>query len=285
VSKAALGQYRDLGLYVTEQLKQIIDRELARLKETQMYERRNVTQKVVATAYGGLVGRFLDSSTETLPGYVPVVKPPVPPPSPPTPPSTPTPPAQEPPPSQPTTPQGDTEPPVVQVLGDNPARVVLGGVYQDLGAVATDNVSGDLAVKVFLNGNRVPAVVVDTSRTGTWFVRYEATDVAGNTGVAERTIDVYDPGVQQTQPSNSTGGSSGGGSSGGGSSGTTTQPPPSSTTTPTSSPATTTPPTPPPPPATTTPPAPPPAPTPPPEPASTSSPTNESDVTATSTTP
>src|SRR3989344_8274492 len=80
VSKPDLGPYRDLGLYVTEQLKQIVDREGMRLKETQEIEQKNVTHKVVATAYGGLVGKFLDSTTEELPGYTPVVTPPVPPP-------------------------------------------------------------------------------------------------------------------------------------------------------------------------------------------------------------
>ena len=92
VSKADLGPYRDLGLYVTEQLKQKIDRELARLKETQEFERRQVTQKIVATAYSGLIGAFLDDTTETIPGYKPVVEPPPPPPEPkPTPPPVPQP--------------------------------------------------------------------------------------------------------------------------------------------------------------------------------------------------
>src|SRR3989344_1008226 len=78
VSKPDLGPYRDLGVYVTGQLKQIIGREGARLSATQEEARKNISQKVVATAYGGLVGKFLDDKTETLPGYTPVVVPPPP---------------------------------------------------------------------------------------------------------------------------------------------------------------------------------------------------------------
>ena len=64
---------RDLGLYVTEQLKQVIDHEIAYLTEVQDIERKQVSQKVVAVAYSGLVGAFLDDRTEVLPGYTPVV--------------------------------------------------------------------------------------------------------------------------------------------------------------------------------------------------------------------
>src|SRR3989344_4510311 len=55
VSKADLGQYRDLGIYVTEQLRQKIGREFERLRETQAREKKNVTEKMVATAYSGLI--------------------------------------------------------------------------------------------------------------------------------------------------------------------------------------------------------------------------------------
>ena len=74
VSKVALGN-NDLGLYVAEQLKENVAAELVRLKDTQQIEKKSVTQKVVATVYGGLIGKMLDSSTETLPGYTPVIAP------------------------------------------------------------------------------------------------------------------------------------------------------------------------------------------------------------------
>src|SRR3989344_3716490 len=73
VSKSDLGEYRDLGVYVTQQLRQIIDRDLQRLRQTQEIEKRNVSLAVVSTAYGGLVGQILNDTTEVLPGYTPVV--------------------------------------------------------------------------------------------------------------------------------------------------------------------------------------------------------------------
>lgn len=254
VSKADLGQYRDLGLYVTAQLKQLVDRELARLRETQEIEKRNVRNKVVATAYSGLVGAFLDDTTEEISGYKPVVEPPAPPPKPekpePVPEETPQQPSiQEPLPQQSTTtdeqvpsekkeessespeeetpptqsssstpssatstpsggggggsgqgtstaPTGDTTSPTLQVLGQNPARVALDGIYTDLGAAATDNSNENLAIVVFVNDEEVEAVAIDTSVTGEWTVRYEATDSAGNTGSVERIVEVYDPTIE-----------------------------------------------------------------------------------------
>ena len=80
VAKADLGE-KDLGLYVTEELREVADSQLAYLKEVQRIERsRGVSQKVVETAYSGLVGKFLDPKEEVLPGYIPV-KPPEPEPS------------------------------------------------------------------------------------------------------------------------------------------------------------------------------------------------------------
>ena len=73
VSKAMLSPSQDLGTYVTQQLKEKIDQEVAYLKKVQEFERKNVTQKQIATAYGGLIGKLLDNKTETLPGYTPVV--------------------------------------------------------------------------------------------------------------------------------------------------------------------------------------------------------------------
>jgi hypothetical protein len=74
ISKTELGLSQDLGVYVTQQLKEKIDQEIAYLKKVQEFERKSVTQKQIATAYGGLIGKLLDSKTETLPGYSPVVE-------------------------------------------------------------------------------------------------------------------------------------------------------------------------------------------------------------------
>ncbi|MBI4133028.1 DUF5011 domain-containing protein [Candidatus Uhrbacteria bacterium] len=207
VSKADLGQYRDLGVYVTDQLKQIVEREAARLLETQLLARKSVSQKIVSTTYGGLVGKFLDARTETLPGYTPVVVPPPPPPgivysdtpggAPPQesepPPSTPGSATPLPPAPTPAPGSGDTIPPTIQVLGNNPARIEVRTIYSDLGAVVTDNVNTNLGVRLFLDGNSVREIHIDTSAPGEWIVRYEATDQAGNTGFAERKVIVFNP--------------------------------------------------------------------------------------------
>src|SRR3989338_5117873 len=73
VAKDALGG-QDLGLYVTRQLAEVSDAEMERLLGTQQFERQNgVTQKTVATAYSGLIGKYLDPKEEVLPGYTPVI--------------------------------------------------------------------------------------------------------------------------------------------------------------------------------------------------------------------
>lgn len=74
VPKEALGE-QNLAAYVTEQLNQNLDHEADRLRESQEIARRSVSQKQVAISYGGLVGAFLDETTETLPGYIPPAEP------------------------------------------------------------------------------------------------------------------------------------------------------------------------------------------------------------------
>ena len=74
VSKELLGE-RDLGLYVAEELDELVANRLAFLREVQEGElTKGSSQKVVERTYAGLVGRFLDSKEETFAGYEPVVK-------------------------------------------------------------------------------------------------------------------------------------------------------------------------------------------------------------------
>ncbi len=198
VFKNDLGE-RDLGLYVAKQLKDVADRELERLAEVQKIERgRGITRKVVATAYTGLIGKFLDPKEETLPGYVPV-KPPEPKPDPeenrrseearraaaergtnaPAGSSAPAPSAGE------GSGSGDTEPPAITLVGNNPARVPLGATFSDPGATVSDNVSGNIGITA--------TGTVDTTVAGEYVITYSATDQAGNTGVATRTVIVEAP--------------------------------------------------------------------------------------------
>ncbi len=67
-------QGQDLGLAVSRQLSQLISSKKSYLLSVQTHEKANgQTQKVVATEYSGLVGKFLDPSEQSFPGYVPVV--------------------------------------------------------------------------------------------------------------------------------------------------------------------------------------------------------------------
>lgn len=76
----------------------------------------------------------------------------------------------------------DTIPPVITISGVNPMTVVKGVSFTDPGATANDDVDG--SVQVSTSGT------VDTSTIGAYTITYSATDVAGNTSTATRTIDV-----------------------------------------------------------------------------------------------
>ncbi|MEK7505399.1 MAG: immunoglobulin-like domain-containing protein [Patescibacteria group bacterium] len=253
VGKTLLGQYLDLGVYATEQFKQIIDREIAYLGEVQEIEKRNVTQKTVATTYGGLVGKLLDDTTEVLPGYTPVVEPkPVPvvvndvlpePPSPDLVAVAPVlPQVSAPAPSSPSREEverliearvrellaasvatsqnssssssstsgdtsstgstsdsnssssnADTVSPVITLSGNNPSRIYVGDTYSDLGASVSDNVNTNLGYKISVDGGTEvdpSSLSLNTSSPIVYTLSFSATDQAGNTGTATRTVIV-----------------------------------------------------------------------------------------------
>ena len=192
VSKSDLGPYRDLGVYVTQQLKQILDRELAYLRQVQEKERKQVSQAVVATTYGGLIGQFLDTNMETLPGYEPVVKPPV---------EVASVVSSN---GSPSTSSGQSASASsgsaqigIQVLGNNPARVPLRASYVDLGAVLLDPYNTNVGLHIFMNGAETGSPNIDTSTTTAYTIEYRATDKQGSTIVARRIVligEAVDPG-------------------------------------------------------------------------------------------
>lgn len=269
VSKADLGEYRDLGVYVTQQLKQKIERELALLKETQEIEKRAVTQKQVATVYSGLIGGLLDAKTEAIPGYRPVVvavkypTPVEPVPEPQQEPVVqqpqPQPEPQEPPadetPTEDTTPPDTTTPGTggqqstlmsLQLLGDNPAHVAVGGAYHDLGVVVVNPTGTSLSYDVYVDGSLVSQLAVDTGTTSVHTIEYRAVDPEGVSLLVRRVVLVgsaADPGGEISISGNAAAPapepeptSSGSGSDTSDSSGGSTQP---ATTTPDTTPATT----------------------------------------------
>ncbi|MDG2145083.1 MAG: DUF5011 domain-containing protein, partial [Porticoccaceae bacterium] len=86
--------------------------------------------------------------------------------------------------SAPVGPPADTTPPVITISGDANVNHEQGTIYSDPGATATDNVDGDVSVEV--SGS------VDDAVAGTYTITYSATDQAGNSSTATRTVQVQD---------------------------------------------------------------------------------------------
>lgn len=220
VSKTGLGAYRDLGLYVTDQIKQKIAQEILRLRETQEIERQQVSHMQVATAYSGLVGGFLSDKVETVAGYEPVVEPPKtkkeeetfarPDPNAKPPQAVPPQPIDENP-AEEILPEeeevsGENDPvtegatttntrPEITLLGESSVRVPLGGSYTDLGATVIDDHDANILLELYLNDVSVESITINTAATGTHTITYFAEDSGGKTNAVTRTVVVYDPGA------------------------------------------------------------------------------------------
>jgi hypothetical protein len=76
----------------------------------------------------------------------------------------------------------DSTPPMITVNGSNPVTVICHTTYNDAGASALDSCAG--AVGVSSSGS------VDVNTVGTYTITYAATDPAGNTQMATRTVNV-----------------------------------------------------------------------------------------------
>ena len=87
----------------------------------------------------------------------------------------------------------DTTPPVITLTGDATMSVEEGSSYSDVGASATDNVDGDLTSKIVVTG------AVDISTAGTYTLKYDVSDAAGNAAESvSRTVVVEKTTVIQT---------------------------------------------------------------------------------------
>ncbi len=83
---------------------------------------------------------------------------------------------------------GDTTPPVITLVGDNPLVLEVGATYSDPGATATDNVDGDLTSQIVVGGD-----TVNTSVIGDYFVTYDVSDSSANPAqTVTRTVQVGD---------------------------------------------------------------------------------------------
>ncbi len=76
----------------------------------------------------------------------------------------------------------DTTPPVITLLGDNPMDAPFGQPYVDPWATALDAVDGPLPVSA--TSNQISPATLE--------IVYSATDSAGNTGTATRTVNYGD---------------------------------------------------------------------------------------------
>lgn len=78
----------------------------------------------------------------------------------------------------------DSEKPVIQLSGPSVVYVQTGKVYVEQGVTATDNVDGDITGRVIMIGS------VDTTKNGTYILRYIITDLNGNQSEITRTVIV-----------------------------------------------------------------------------------------------
>jgi len=79
----------------------------------------------------------------------------------------------------------DTAPPVITLNGDSIIILTQGDTYTELGAIAVDDIDGDVSVTISSD--------VDTDSIGTDTITYGAEDSAGNTSTATRTVEIIAP--------------------------------------------------------------------------------------------
>lgn len=79
---------------------------------------------------------------------------------------------------------GDNEVPSINLNGSNIINLYLGERYYEPGYTASDNCEGDIT------GNVVVTGYVDTSKIGSYTIKYEVTDNSGNNNSVERTVIV-----------------------------------------------------------------------------------------------
>jgi hypothetical protein len=80
----------------------------------------------------------------------------------------------------------DTNPPIITILGANPATNECGSAYADAGATATDDVDGDVTSAIIVTDE------VLTNIVGTYTVTYTVSDSSTNIATATRTVHVVD---------------------------------------------------------------------------------------------
>ena len=77
--------------------------------------------------------------------------------------------------------------PVITLIGDNPQTIPVNSPYVELGAVATDDVEGDVTSQIVIDSSSV-----DTTTIGSYVVTYRVTDGSGNPSLKTRTVKIID---------------------------------------------------------------------------------------------
>lgn len=81
---------------------------------------------------------------------------------------------------------GDIESPLMTILGENPHIIYIGDVYVDAGAIAIDNLDGDMTSKITTEG------IVNINVPGTYTITYRAIDRNDNMAFITRDVVVLD---------------------------------------------------------------------------------------------
>ncbi|MEK7107517.1 MAG: hypothetical protein AAB899_05025, partial [Patescibacteria group bacterium] len=84
--------------------------------------------------------------------------------------------------------------PIIKISGNNPARIVVGDTYGDLGAIITGPTEADknLGIHTFLDGVAMDTIQLDTSAAGEHKVDYVATNSFG-AATSTRTVIIETP--------------------------------------------------------------------------------------------
>ena len=108
----------------------------------------------------------------------------------------------------------DTVGPVITLLGDNPVHLSVGSTFVEPGVTIADSVDGTDPYITFVNGIQQPisSSTIDTSSPTTYIITYKATDQAGNSATAMRSVIVGNPdGTVSTGAASGASGASGSG--------------------------------------------------------------------------
>ncbi|MBI2474129.1 MAG: tail fiber domain-containing protein, partial [Candidatus Taylorbacteria bacterium] len=93
-------------------------------------------------------------------------------------------------------PPADTETPMLDLNGENPATINKGTSYSDLGARIVNEQDNNLGIKAIVDGLDVgdqSQITLDTAAAGSHTIEYYAVDQGGNRGSILRTVNVVDP--------------------------------------------------------------------------------------------